>query len=55
VLVFWCWEIPLAWMLAERYGFGPRGIYLAIAIAFSAYAVVAAVAFRRGRWKTRRV
>ena len=54
-LVFWCWEIPLAWVLAERSGFGPRGIYLSITIAFSTYAVVAAIAFSRGHWKTRRV
>jgi putative MATE family efflux protein len=53
--VFWCFEIPLAWILAERTGFGPRGIYLAISIAFSTYAVVAAAAFRQGSWKTRRV
>ncbi|HEY4129901.1 MAG TPA: MATE family efflux transporter, partial [Gemmatimonadaceae bacterium] len=36
--VFWLWEIPLAW-LAQRSGFGPTGIYVAITIAFSTYAI----------------
>ena len=55
LMVFWCWEIPLAYVLAIRMGMGPRGIYLAIAVAFSTYAVAGAVLFRRGAWKTRRV
>ena len=53
--VFWLWEIPLAYLLAKPFGFGPYGIYLAIAIAFSTYAIVAAAIFRRGYWKTKRV
>jgi Na+-driven multidrug efflux pump len=54
-IVFWCWEIPLGYVLAIRMGMGPRGVYLAIAIAFSTYAVIAAVLFRRGSWKKGRV
>jgi hypothetical protein len=34
---------------------GPHGVYLAITIAFSTLAVVRALLFRRGRWKTRAV
>ncbi len=52
---FWCWEIPLALLLATRFGFGPRGVFIAIAVAFSTLALVSAVLFRRGKWKTRRV
>jgi putative MATE family efflux protein len=52
---FWLWEVPLAWALAVRFGFGPSGVFLAITIAFSTLAVVSAVLFRRGRWKLRRV
>ncbi len=50
---FWCWEIPLAILLATRGGFGPRGVFIAIAVAFSTLALVSAAVFRRGRWKTR--
>jgi len=52
---FWCWEIPLALILATRAGFGPLGVFVAIAIAFSTMAVVSGVLFRRGRWKVRTV
>ncbi len=52
---FWCWEIPLAWVLAKTVGMGPEGVFIAVAVAFSTLAVVSALIFRRGRWKTRRV
>ena len=55
LIVFWGWEIPLGYVLAVRTGLGPRGVYLAIAIAFSTYAVLSAAVFRRGRWKAGRV
>lgn len=49
---FWALEIPLAWVLAYKAGWGPNGVYVAITVAFSLSAVVAALLFRRGRWKT---
>jgi len=52
---FWLWEIPLAYQLARRAGLGPRGVALAVTIAFSTVAVVSALIFRSGRWKQRRV
>jgi putative MATE family efflux protein len=53
LFVFWLFEIPLAWVLAEHFGAGPAGVFWAITIAFSTLAVVSAALFRRGRWKTR--
>src|SRR5436309_2168811 len=53
LFVFWLWELPLAYALAIVFGMGPRGVFLAIMIAFSTLAVVSAIVFRRGRWKTR--
>jgi putative MATE family efflux protein len=53
--VFWLWEIPLAYFLAVRLGLGPRGVFLAIAMAFSTLAVAGAVLFRRGNWKEKKV
>jgi putative MATE family efflux protein len=55
LFVFWCWEIPLAYLLAIRLGLGPRGIYVAMTIAFSTLAVAGALVFRRGTWKTKRI
>jgi putative MATE family efflux protein len=51
LVVFWLWEIPLAYVLAITLGLGPHGVFLAITIAFSTLAVVSAVVFRKGRWK----
>jgi MATE family, multidrug efflux pump len=51
LFVFWLWELPLAYVLAVVFGFGPRGVFLAITIAFSTLAVVSAIFFRRGKWK----
>jgi putative MATE family efflux protein len=51
LIVFWLWEIPLAWVLAVSLGMGPRGAFLAVAIAFSTLAVAAGAIFRRGKWK----
>jgi len=53
--VFWLFEIPLAWLLAERLDFGPAGVFWAMTIAFSTLAVVSAALFRRGTWKVREV
>jgi len=52
---FWLWQIPLAWWLAIGLGWGPRGVYVAITVAFSTLAVVSAFVFSRGRWKTKAI
>jgi len=49
--VFWLFEIPLAYVLAYRLGWGPHGAFWAITIAFSVLAVSAVVLFKRGKWK----
>jgi putative MATE family efflux protein len=51
LFVFWLWEIPLAYVLSVVLGLGPRGVFIAITIAFSTLAVVSGVVFRQGRWK----
>jgi putative MATE family efflux protein len=55
LVCFWLLEVPLAWALSRLPAFGPSGVFLAIAIAFSTLALSSALIFRRGRWKTRRV
>jgi putative MATE family efflux protein len=52
---FWLLQIPLAWLLAIRLEMGPRGVYIAITVAFSTLAVVSGVIFRKGWWRTRKV
>jgi putative MATE family efflux protein len=51
---FWAFELPLAWVLSHS-ALGPSGVFLSITLAYSTFAVVAAVLFKRGTWKTKRV
>jgi putative MATE family efflux protein len=51
LFVFWLWEIPLAYVLGVALGWGPRGVFISMTIAFSTLAVVSGLVFRRGRWK----
>jgi putative MATE family efflux protein len=55
LFVFWLFEIPLAWVLANSVGMGPQGAFLAMTISFSILAVASSALFRRGKWKTRMV
>jgi Na+-driven multidrug efflux pump len=55
LICFWVWEIPLAYLLSHRAGFGPKGAFLAITTAFSMLAVISVVLFRRGRWKLKKL
>jgi Na+-driven multidrug efflux pump len=55
LFVFWVWEIPLAWWLSTSAGLDARGVFIAMTVAYSSLAVISAVLFRRGTWKTRRV
>jgi MATE family, multidrug efflux pump len=53
LFVFWLWELPLAYALAIVFGIGPRGVFIAITVAFSTLALVSALVFRKGMWKNR--
>jgi putative MATE family efflux protein len=53
LLVFWVIELPLAWTLSHGGGFGARGVFFAMATCYSLLAVVSAVIFRQGKWKTK--
>lgn len=53
--VFWAFEIPLAYLLAVHWGFGPHGVFYAVTAAFSIMAVVSSIIFKHGAWKTKRV
>jgi Na+-driven multidrug efflux pump len=55
LVCFWLFEVPLGWFLAITTGMGPRGVFLAITLAYALLAVVSGVLFRRGTWKYRSV
>ena len=55
LLCLWMWEIPLAWVLAHPFGFGPTGVFIAVSVAFSTMALVSGWLFSKGMWKTKRI
>jgi MATE family, multidrug efflux pump len=52
---FWGFQIPLAWLLANKLGFGPAGVFSAIPVTESTLTIVSFVVFRRGKWKKVRI
>jgi putative MATE family efflux protein len=51
----WLFEIPLAWVLANRLGFGPSGAFIALTSGFTMMCFLSVWIFRKGAWKTRTV
>lgn len=45
-------QIPLAWFLSSRLGWGADGAFAAVPISESILAVLSAYLFQRGKWKT---
>jgi len=52
LVVFWLIQIPMAYLLAVEYEYGPNGVFFCIAFCHSLFAVVAIVLFRQGKWKS---
>ena len=48
-------ELPLAYLLARPFGFGPKGAYYAIVFAEAAIAAAGVLLFRRGKWKQQEI
>lgn len=52
---FWCFEIPLAWVLAISLNLGTNGVFIAITIAESVLGAVGILLFKQGKWKGKQV
>lgn len=52
---FWCFQIPMAYLLARKTDLGSTGVYVAISIAESCIAIAGIIIFRKGKWKTVKV
>jgi len=48
---FWLFQIPVAYLLAKTFDFGPKGVYFAIVISESLMATAGIIIFRKGKWK----
>jgi Na+-driven multidrug efflux pump len=49
---FWAFQIPFAYLAALYWGWGPMGVFLAIALSETLLAIMCIVIFRKGKWKT---
>lgn len=52
---FWLFQIPLAYLLAKHFGFGPQGVFVAIPVSETAITITAFLLFKKGRWKKTKV
>jgi putative MATE family efflux protein len=52
---FWLFQIPLAYLLAQHWGLGPEGVFIAIPVAETGITITSFVLFRRGNWKRKQV
>lgn len=55
LVCFWFFQIPLAYLLAKHFNFGPTGVFIAIPVAETAITIAAYVLFKKGKWKTIKV
>ena len=53
--VFWILELPLAWLLSFHDGLQYKGVFMAITVCYSILAIVSALVFRRGKWRSHAV
>ncbi len=52
---YWLLQIPSAWVVSTSLGYGPRGVFITIAVTQICLALVGATLFRRGKWKLRSI
>jgi putative MATE family efflux protein len=55
LLCYWCFQIPVAYLLATKLQWGKDGIYYAIVFAETLTTIVAIIWFKKGKWKTVKV
>jgi Na+-driven multidrug efflux pump len=48
---FWCFQIPLAYILAIVLKMGPLGVFIAIPVAETVITLISWYMFRKGKWK----
>lgn len=51
MLMFYCTQLPLAWLLGMVLNWGPKGIFIAILVSEIVLAVACMVVFRKGKWQ----
>jgi putative MATE family efflux protein len=50
-ICFWLFQIPLAYLLAKGFNWGPTGAFIGVPVAETAIALAAFYFFKKGKWK----
>jgi putative MATE family efflux protein len=50
-ICFWLFQIPLAYLLANGFNWGPTGAFIGVPVAETAIALAAFYFFKKGKWK----
>jgi putative MATE family efflux protein len=48
---FWIFQIPIAYLAAINWNWGPKGVFIAIVVTETCITITSAILFKRGRWK----
>jgi putative MATE family efflux protein len=51
IFCFWLFQIPLAYVLAKYFSWGPTGVFIAIPVAETLITITAFILFKKGKWK----
>ena len=54
-IVYWCWQLPLAYFLSKMAGLDAMGVYVSLVISGATWMVIGYILFRRGSWKKHEV
>jgi len=49
---FWIFQIPVAYLAADVWNWGPKGVFIAIVVTETAVTITSLILFKRGKWKT---
>ena len=48
---FWVFQIPLAYLVAVVWHWGPKGVFIAIVVTETCITITSVILFRKGKWK----
>lgn len=48
---FWIFQIPVAYLVAIVWDWGPKGVFISIVVTETCITITSAILFKRGRWK----
>jgi len=50
-LIFWVFQLPLAYLIAITFNYGAIGVFIAIAVAEILLTIISYILFKKGKWK----